>query len=124
MPLNQDLSPLLSTDFVAEHSPVWPALLADEQGPDFAWLAGLDALSEQRLWPGCRLIDSLGAVYILSQQNEGALYWQRQAELVSLPTLNHELKRYAANIGVCCTAKLAIRTVADAQALVLWLEQQ
>lgn len=98
-------------------------LVSDDQGQDFAWVAGREALAEQRLWPSCRLVDSQGWVYILSQASEGTLYWYRQSELVSLSELNHELKRYAANLGVCCTVKLAIRTLADAFALVAWLEE-
>ena len=104
--------------------PMWPALVSDDIGQDFVVVAGLEALAEQRLWQGCRLHDSLGWVYILSQASKASLYWHRQSELVSLPELNHELKRYAANVGVCCTAKLAIRTLDDAFALVAWLEEQ
>ena len=104
--------------------PLWPAMVCDEQGQDFAYVPELESLAEQLLWRGCRLIDSYGWVYILSQRSNMSLYWQRQVGLVSLPELNHELKRYAANLGVCCTVKLAIRTLADAFALVAWLEQQ
>ncbi|ART81604.1 hypothetical protein CBP31_02300 [Oceanisphaera profunda] len=102
----------------------WPALVSSEQGADYACVAEFNALEDQRLWPGCRLVDSEGWVYLLSQASDGDLYWHRQPELVSLLELNHELKRYAANLGVCCTGKLAIRTLAEAFALVEWLEQQ
>ena len=104
--------------------PHWPGLVCDDSGQDYVWVAGSEALEEQRLWPDCRLVDSHGWVYILSQASQGGLYWHRQPELVYLLELNHELKRYAAKVGVCCTAKLAIRTLADAFALVAWLEQQ
>ena len=102
----------------------WPVMVTDEQGTDYAWVDGPALLAEQGWWEGCRLIDSLGGTHILSQASDGSLYWQRQLGLVSLSELNHELKRYAANLGVCCTVKLAIRTLADAFALVAWLEQQ
>ena len=105
-------------------NPQWPGLVCDDQGQDYAWVADPAGLEEQRLWLGCRLVDSQGWVYILSQASEAGLYWHRQAEVVSLPELDYELKRYAANLGVCCTVKLAIRTLADAFALVAWLEQQ
>ena len=104
-------------------NPFWPSLVCDDQGQDYAWVADFAALEDQRLWPGCRLVDSQGGVYLLSQENTALLYWHRQAELVSLPKLDDELKRHAANLGICCTAKLAIRTLAAAFALVLWLEQ-
>lgn len=110
----------------ADHlfAPHWPALVSGEQGADYACVAEFNALEDQRLWPGCRLVDSQGWVYLLSQASDGGLYWHRQPELVSLLELNHELKRYAANLGVCCTVKLAIRTLAEAFALVVWLDQQ
>ena len=105
-------------------NPHWPSLVCDDQGQDYAWVADWNGLEEQRLWLGCRLVDSQGWVYILSQASEAGLYWHRQAEVVSLPELDYELKRYAAHLGVCCTVKLAIRTLADAFALVAWLEEQ
>lgn len=102
----------------------WPVLVICGQDADFAWAAGPDALAEQRLWVGDRLLDSQGGTHVLSQTNDGALYWQCQPGLVSVPELNIELKRYAARLGLCCTSKLVVRTLADAIALVAWLEQQ
>ncbi|MBU3825010.1 MAG: DUF4144 domain-containing protein [Candidatus Oceanisphaera merdipullorum] len=102
----------------------WPVIIICEQGANYAWADGPEQLAEQGLWRGDRLIDSQGGTHILSQQNDDTLYWHRQPELVSLAELNIELKLYAASLGVCCTAKLVTRTLADAMALVAWLELQ
>ena len=124
MSINSHFPITLDAPSDAPFWPTWPGLVCDDQGQDYAWLAGFEELAEQRLWQGCRLLDSQGWVYVLSQASDETLYWHRQLELVSLSELNHELKRYAANLGVCCTAKLAIRTLADAFALVAWLDEQ
>ncbi|WP_157420025.1 DUF4144 family protein [Oceanisphaera avium] len=104
--------------------PQWPVLLSDSQGGDFSLINNLLELEEHTLWLGCRLIDSLGRVSILSQTNATPLYWHLADELISVSVLNNELKAFAATLGLCCTSKLVIRSVSDAQHLVLWLEQQ
>lgn len=105
-------------------NPQWPALLCYEQGADITLLSSAAELEGHPLWAGCRLIDHQARVYILSQASDASLYWQAQAELVSLPKLNDELKHYAATLGVCCTTKLVVRDLAQAYALVAWLDQQ
>ncbi len=107
----------------------WPAIIEFAEGQGYAWVANLDEVAEHRPRVGDRLLDSQGYPHLLSQQTLSqqtgeALYWQHQLRLVSLFELNAGLRVYAASLGVCCTSKLVVRTMAEAIALVAWLEQQ
>ncbi|MFP2769352.1 DUF4144 family protein [Oceanisphaera sp. KMM 10153] len=102
----------------------WPAIIEFAEGQGYAWVANLDEVAEHRPRVGDRLLDSQGYPHLLSQQTGEALYWQHQLRLVSLFELNAGLRDYAASLGICCTSKLVVRTMAEAIALVAWLEQQ
>ncbi len=102
----------------------WPAIIEFADGQGYAWVASTEEVAEHRPRGGDRLLDSSGQAHLLSQQTGGELYCQPQPQLVSLLELNAGLREYAASLGVCCTSKLTVRTLAEAIALVAWLEQQ
>ncbi|MBR9857290.1 MAG: DUF4144 family protein [Oceanisphaera sp.] len=102
----------------------WPAILACGEEQGYAWVAGPDDVEAQRPVPGDRLFDSQGHQHLLSQAASGALYWQPDLRLISPAELNAGLRAYAASLGICCTSKLVVHTMAEAISLVAWLERQ
>ncbi|MBL1376430.1 DUF4144 family protein [Zobellella iuensis] len=102
----------------------WPAIIEFADGHGYAWVANADDCEAHHPHAGDGLIDGEGWPHLLSQREDGSLYWQRQQRLISVPALNESLRAYAARLGICCIPKLRVASPAEAVALVAWLEQQ
>ncbi|MHA6964732.1 DUF4144 family protein [Zobellella denitrificans] len=112
------------TDLEQSFPIAWPAIIEFADGHGYAWVENADDCEAHHPHAGDGLIDGEGRLHLLSQRDDGSLYWQRQLRLISVPALNESLRAHAARLGICCIPKLRVTTPAEAVALVAWLDQQ
>lgn len=65
-----------------------------------------------------RLIDSDGVVYALSRKEGGKVIPERSDTTVALDTLIQLIRAHAAQIGLCCIAKISAGSFQEAISLV------
>ncbi|MFA6179709.1 MAG: DUF4144 family protein [Candidatus Methylopumilus sp.] len=102
----------------------WPAII------QLTGEAELTYIENQSLWDrdmhlqainyeaSDRLIDSYGVAYALSRKADGKVIPERSETIVALDTVIQLIRAHAAQIGLCCIAKISAGSFQEAISLV------
>ena len=102
----------------------WPAIIQYAGQAELAYVPDLAAWQKEThgqgvLRAGDRLADSLGAVY----EADGGGLPQPTGQTLTLDVVLELVRAHAATQGLCCTAKLAAPSIADAIRLIATLHE-
>jgi len=102
----------------------WPAIIkfvGDEElsfiGSQSDWESDAD-LNRYHYDQADLLIDTTGAIYSLTQLNNGVVTPEATGETIGLPTLTNLVRAHASGLGNCCVSKLGFYSIAEAVASV------